>query len=81
MADLFRFRSDNAGILCAACHGSPHAIYPASNRFGSDSLQPIQYQGTPYPIAADKNCRVCHTIDMEYELHHPNSLGMFRNVQ
>lgn len=81
MADLFRFRSDNAGILCAACHGSPHAIYPASNRFGSDSLQPIQYQGSPYPIAADKNCRVCHTIDMDYELHHPNSLGMFRNVQ
>ncbi len=81
MAELFRFRADNAGIMCAACHGSPHAVYPASNRYGSDSLQPIQYQGTPYPIAADKNCKVCHTVDMEYELHHPNSLRMFRNVQ
>lgn len=81
MAGLFRFRSDNAGVMCAACHGSPHAIYPASNRFGSDSLQPIQYQGNPYPIAADKNCKVCHTVDMEDEMHHPNSLGMFRNAQ
>ncbi len=81
MAELFRYRMDSAGIMCAACHGSPHAVYPASNRYGSDSLQPIQYQGTPYPIAADKNCKVCHTVDMEYELHHPNSLRMFRNVQ
>ncbi len=79
-ADLFRFRSDNAGIQCAACHGSPHALYPAANRQGSDSLQPIQYQGNALPIGADKNCRVCHTVDMEAELHHPNSLAMFRNT-
>jgi hypothetical protein len=25
-------------------------------------------------------CGACHTRDMEDEVHHPNSLGMFRNV-
>ncbi len=81
MDDLFRFRTDAAGIMCAGCHGSPHAIYPASNQFGGDSLGPIQYQKNPYPIGANRNCRVCHTVDMEEEMHHPNSLTDFRNVQ
>ncbi len=78
--DLFRFRGDDAGIRCGACHGAPHAIYPAANRYGSDSLGPIQYQGNAYPIAANRNCEVCHTVQMEDGPHHPNSLTMFRNV-
>lgn len=79
---LFRNRTDDAGIMCAACHGITHAVYPAENPFSSnrDVLQPMQYQGNAYPIGANKNCRLCHTIDMEDEMHHPNTLTMFRNT-
>ncbi len=78
---LYRNRADEMGILCQACHGSAHAIYPATNPYGEnrDNIPPMQHQGVPYPIAANKNCKVCHTIDMEDEAHHPNSLATFRN--
>jgi len=80
---LYRSRSDDAGIMCQACHSSTHAVYPATNIYGNnrDNIQPLQYQGNPYPIASNKNCKVCHTIDMDEEMHHPNSLAMFRNVR
>ena len=58
-------------------------IYPATNIYGRDrdNLQPLQYQGNPYPIGANRQCRVCHTVDMEDEIHHPNMLGDFRNTR
>ncbi len=79
--DLYRLRADEAGILCQGCHGNTHAVYPAQNPYGKDRdvIQPMQYQKNPYPIGANKNCRVCHTVDMEDEMHHPNSLRMVRN--
>ncbi|MDY6791866.1 MAG: cytochrome ubiquinol oxidase subunit I [Thermodesulfobacteriota bacterium] len=80
---LYRSRTGDAGIMCQACHSTTHAVYPATNIYGNnrDNIQPFQYQGNPYPIASNKNCKVCHTIDMDEELHHPNSLAMFRNVR
>ena len=44
--DLYRMRTAEAGVMCAACHGSPHALYPAMNPFGDnrDTIQPRQYQ-------------------------------------
>lgn len=79
--ELYRTRTDDAGVRCQACHGTTHVIYPATNFEGSKkvNIQPLQYQKTPNPIGSDKNCMVCHTIDMEDEMHHPNSLTMFRN--
>ncbi len=79
---LYRMRSDDAGILCAACHGAPHALYPARNPYGAqrDVIAPRQYQQSPYPMGGNKNCKVCHTIDMEEEIHHPNMLTQFRNT-
>jgi len=81
-AGLFRMRSDDAGIMCAACHGAPHALYPANNPYGKrrDVIAPRQYQQSPYPMGSNKNCKVCHTIDMEEEIHHPNMLTEFRNT-
>ncbi|MHB8790792.1 MAG: multiheme c-type cytochrome [Desulfobulbaceae bacterium] len=79
---LYRNRSDETGKLrCAACHGSPHALYPAVNPYNTnrDILQPLQYQGEPYPIGSNRNCKVCHTVDMEDEVHHGNMLRLFRN--
>jgi cytochrome bd-type quinol oxidase subunit 1 len=73
---LFRNRHDQMGaVMCAACHSSPHAVYPATfNRLGEkrDSIQPLQYQGNNRPIGND--CMVCHTVPKQFEAHHPNSL-------
>lgn len=80
-AHLYRNRSDEAGIMCAACHGAPHAEYPASNPFGTDNLPPRQYQNDPYPIGSNKNCQVCHRKEMDDPIHHPNMLNMFRNTK
>ncbi|MFZ5774172.1 MAG: cytochrome ubiquinol oxidase subunit I [Thermodesulfobacteriota bacterium] len=79
---LYRNRSDESGSLrCAACHGAPHAEYPATNPYGPerDNQQPLQYQGNHAPIGANRNCQVCHTMEMDTELHHPNSLATMRN--
>ena len=79
---LFRNRREmSEQIFCAACHNSPHAVYRATNPYGKnrDVIQPLQYQGNPLPIGSNFNCKVCHTIDMEDEMHHPNMLREFRN--
>lgn len=82
-AELFRRRTDNLGIPCAACHNSPHAIYPTTNPYDAerDNIIPRQYQGNPYPLGANRNCALCHTKEMKEEMHHPNSLTTFRNVR
>jgi hypothetical protein len=80
--ELYRVRGDKAGIKCAACHGSPHALYPAQNPYGADRdvVQPRQYQGNALPLGANKNCKVCHTVDMEGDMHHPNIRRPVRNL-
>ncbi|NLW82369.1 MAG: cytochrome C [Desulfovibrionales bacterium] len=74
---LYRTRSDDAGLMCEACHGPTHAEYPAVNPFHPDldAIQPLQYQGAPGPIGSGGNCAVCHTEEMLDEFHHPNILG------
>ena len=74
---LYRTRTDDAGLMCEACHGSPHAEYPAENAFHPDldAIQPLQYQGVSRPIGSGGNCAVCHTEQMFDEFHHPNILG------
>jgi len=75
---LYRNRHDQMdAMMCAACHSSPHAVYPATfNKLGAnhDSIQPLQYQGNGRPIGND--CTVCHTVQPEFEGHHPNSLRL-----
>ncbi|MEZ4386959.1 MAG: cytochrome C [Candidatus Krumholzibacteriia bacterium] len=78
--ELFRMRADDTGLIqCEACHSSPHATYPALNRwYGADrdNIQPLQYQGNRRPIGAGGNCKVCHGVDMEDAIHHPNIPSM-----
>ena len=73
---LFRNRSDARGILCAACHGAPHAIYPTRNMYGEDrdNLPPLQYQGNRNVIGHGNNCALCHTRMMRCNAHHPGVL-------
>jgi len=67
---LFRRRAGQTGsVQCMACHGATHAVYPA--RDDHDNLQPLQYQQNRRPIGGDRSCWVCHTVDMDYPMHHP----------
>jgi len=66
---LYAARHDNVGVTCAACHGSPHAVYPAASR---DSVLPMQYMGTGQSFGADGTCTVCHVEEMEDAAHHEN---------
>ena len=75
-SQLYRNMHDNHGMMCIACHGAPHAIYDADNKYGSerDNIQPLQYQGVAGTIAAQNNCKVCHIVDMNVSGHHRNML-------
>jgi hypothetical protein len=81
-SELYRIRTDYAGVRCEACHGATHAEYPASNAFGvnRDNIQPLQYQGEPYPIGSNFSCEVCHMQEMEFPVHHENMMRNFRNT-
>ncbi|CCH49060.1 cytochrome ubiquinol oxidase subunit I [Pseudodesulfovibrio piezophilus] len=61
-------RDDMEAIHCAGCHGSPHAIYPATER---DNVLPLQYMGAAQSFGADGSCSVCHIDMMDYPMHHP----------
>ena len=80
---LYRIRTDIAGMRCEACHNSTHSVYPAKNPYGKnrDNTQPLQYEGMPLPIGSDKTCAVCHKQSMPYSGHHPNMVRNFRNTQ
>lgn len=81
--DLYRIRTDQTGKLrCPACHGSPHAVYPAREDSGygrnRDNIPPLQYQAEANPIGKNGNCKVCHGADFDVPAadapHHP--MGM-----
>jgi hypothetical protein len=74
---LYRNRDDNHGVMCEACHGSTHAIYGASNKYGlqRDNQQPLQYQGLAGTIGTHGQCMVCHTEEMTASGHHRNMLN------
>jgi len=80
--DLYRQRWDEAEVLrCSACHGPPHALYPAENPISvnRDNYQPLQYGAQIYPIGANERCITCHTEEMDESIHHSNMYRMVRN--
>ena len=73
--ELYRMRHDDTKtMMCEACHGSTHAVYPASNNLDRerDNIQPNQYQGNNRTIGRE-NCRLCHTKPRTRAGHHPLS--------
>lgn len=71
--ELYRNRKDETGsVPCIACHGAPHATYPANNAYGPerDNLQPLQYLGFAGVIGARDSCMVCHTEMPAGDAHH-----------
>ncbi len=71
---LYRNRRGPRGLYCPACHGAPHAVYPATNPYGGtrDNIPPLQVQGDPGTIGTEGNCAVCHGKAMNVEGHHRN---------
>ena len=68
-AGLYAQRRDDLGaVACAACHGSPHAVYPAGN--DRDNAMPVQLMGEPMTLGAGGQCTVCHVDAMEDAAHH-----------
>jgi autotransporter-associated beta strand protein len=53
---LFRYSSGHGGMKCAACHGSPHAEYPAG---ANDNVQSAATQGHVGVLA---ECITCHAV-------------------
>jgi hypothetical protein len=82
-SELYRKRADDAGVRCPACHGSPHAMYPARNPMNRDrdNIQPIQYSGSRAPIGTNNTCAICHRKRMQDAIHHPNMERPMRNTQ
>lgn len=52
---LFKQSRGHHGVMCASCHGSPHAVTPAVTPV--DNLQVIALQGKATPLG---KCSVCH---------------------
>ncbi len=77
---LFRHRSGAMGLRCQACHGSPHALYPATNSTEEhrDNLQPLRLTGLPFPVGSEGSCTTCHTTTWPMAPHHPNMVRPFR---
>lgn len=55
---LYRDASGHGGVYCAACHGSPHAMYPSS--VGTDNYQALQYQNFSGKVKTIGSCGTCH---------------------
>lgn len=66
---LYRFSTGHGGLECSACHGSPHAIWPSSER--NDNLQSIAAQGH---LGTVVECAACHTNLQDDELIGPHGM-------
>jgi len=53
---LYRNSKGHRNIMCATCHGSPHAVTPTSNK--EDNLQMLTIQGKTGTL---DTCSVCHS--------------------
>lgn len=53
---LYRNSEGHGSLMCSACHGSPHAMFPS--RETKDNYQPNQYQGSK--IKTIGSCGICH---------------------
>jgi len=67
---LYRFSQTHGGVACEACHGSPHAEWPAKTAT-NDNVTAAQIQGHTGEIA---ECGVCHTGDLPPSLQGPHGI-------
>jgi len=68
---IYRFSQTHGGIACEACHGSPHAEWPARDPNSNDNLAAKQIQGYPGKIM---ECGPCHGRGLPPGLKGPHGL-------
>lgn len=72
---LYRFSTGHGGMACSACHGSPHAEWPARNpasgSVSNDNRAATQAQGHQGPII---ECGACHTSNLAATLRGPHGM-------
>lgn len=54
---LYRLSTGHGGLMCAACHGSPHSIWPS--REAADNVMAEDLQGMAGTL---RDCTVCHGV-------------------
>jgi hypothetical protein len=62
---LYRLSRGHAGVFCAGCHDSPHAIAPS--REANDGIKFLQLQGHTGTLS---DCTVCHATKPDQRFHH-----------
>lgn len=68
---LYRVSTGHEGVLCEACHGATHAIFPNANPNANDNVASIQLQGHTGTIS---ECSTCHTGDLGGTLDGPHGM-------
>lgn len=70
---------DSEAVRCAACHGSPHSLYPNNPVMNLPfNAQPLQWTDNPYPIGSNNSCQTCHKEEMSDSVHHDHMEHNFR---
>jgi len=68
---LYRVSTGHEGVMCEACHGATHAIFPNANPNANDNVASIQLQGHAGMIS---ECSTCHTGDLGDTLEGPHGM-------
>jgi len=68
---LYRNSFGHGGMACSACHGSPHAEWPATNPAANDNITAKQIQGHAGPIV---ECSACHGTNQAATLNGPHGM-------
>ena len=68
---LYRVSTGHEGVLCEACHGATHGVWPNANPNANDNVAAIQLQGHTGTIS---ECSACHTGDLGSNLKGPHGM-------
>jgi hypothetical protein len=68
---LYRHSFGHGAVACAACHGSPHAEWPATNPLANDNITPNQLQGHAGVVI---ECQTCHDSKLPLTMNGPHGL-------
>lgn len=68
---LYRNSRGHGGVACVACHGGPHAEWPATDPLANDNVTPKQLQGHAGVIS---ECSTCHDKNQPLTMNGPHGM-------
>ncbi len=68
---LFRLSHGHGGVMCEACHGSTHAVYPNPKPNANDNVAANQLQGH---VGTIRECTVCHEGNLGNTMEGPHGM-------